>query len=93
MRSYDKPKEREASELAPKPPRMCAVHGCETHWNAKHKNWEPGVADVIVTTKEGEQIFRCAEHYLRDIYRTGNGRWSYISKTGILSIETFEVAK
>lgn len=63
--------ERETGK--PSRPKFCAVSGCLTSWNAKLGRHEPGFADVVFTLDDGTVIARCADHYLRHVYRSGHG--------------------
>lgn len=89
MGSYEKPREREA-EVKPVRPKFCGVVGCQTHRDPKTKERMRGFADVLIELDGGEMVPRCAEHYLRDIYRAGHGRWSDIAVSDVLAKEDLD---
>lgn len=55
-------------------PEYCGVLDCQTHYQGKGKPRVRGFADVVFTTSDGTVIARCAEHYLRELYRSGRGK-------------------
>ena len=59
-------------------PTHCGVLGCQSHWNAKEQKWERGKADIVFTV-EGTIISRCGDCYDRQIYKTGKGRYCFLT--------------
>ena len=67
------------SDEKPKRPEFCAVSGCETRYLGEGKGFARGFADVVFTLPDGFVVARCAEHYMRHIYRNGRGSMSEIT--------------
>lgn len=57
----------------PKRPEFCSVLDCQTRYLGQGKGYARGYADVVFTLDDGVVIARCAEHYMRQIYRAGRG--------------------
>jgi hypothetical protein len=60
-------------------PTYCGVLGCDTRYVGEGKPKQRGYADVVFTLESGVTIARCAEHYMRQLYRTGKGSMSEIT--------------
>lgn len=92
---FDRKPEPKHSDEKPKVPRKCMFYGCECDTAVAIAVWrdasgrERSGPPSIVPSPDAFLHFvtRCAEHYLQDLYRSGQGVWSNVNQSGSPTLE------